>query len=311
MSGSEKERKCELCVDYPDEVSIGVKGEKGRKEFLFDQCFTPAASQSEVFEDASHLIQSAFDGFNVCIFAYGQSGSGKTFTMVGPPSLPGLTPRAIGNIFDNKAALKGKSIVTITVYMAELYNDGLIDLLWKHDQIEQGLHDHEPPRLDIKKDSKGMVFIKGIVTKEVNSVEETMTVFNAGNKARHISSTGLNSESSRSHLVFAVLIENKDLMTHKTSLGKLSLVDLAGSESVGKTGATKERLKEAQSINKSLSALGDVISSLSTGQKFIPYRNNKLTMLLSDGLGGNAKTLMFVNLSPADVSFFFNLRFEI
>mgnify|MGYP001382882997 CR=1 FL=1 len=139
MSGSEKERKCEICVDYPDEVSIGVLGEKGRKEFLFDQCFTPKASQEEVFEDASHLIQSAFDGFNVCIFAYGQSGSGKTFTMVGPAELPGLTPRAIGNIFDNKAALKGKSQVTVTCYMAELYNDGLVDLLWRHDQITNNI----------------------------------------------------------------------------------------------------------------------------------------------------------------------------
>jgi hypothetical protein len=303
MSSSEKERKCEICVDYPDEVSIGVLGEKGRKEFLFDQCFTPSATQDEVFEDASHLIQSAFDGFNVCIFAYGQSGSGKTFTMVGPPELPGLTPRAIGNIFDNKAALKGKSEVTVTCYMAELYNDGLVDLLWKYDQHVNNKHDKDPPRLDIKKDSKGMVFIKGIVTKEVHSVQDAMDTFYAGNKARHVGSTNLNAESSRSHLVFALLIENKDLMTHKVSLGKLSLVDLAGSESVGKTGATKERLKEAQSINKSLSALGDVISCLSTGQKFIPYRNNKLTMLLSDGLGGNAKTLMFVNLSPADVSF--------
>ena len=146
-----------------------------------------------------------------------------------------------------------------------------------------------------------MVFIKGIVTKEINSVDEAMEVFSLGNKARHVGSTKMNAESSRSHLIFAILIENKDLTTHKTSLGKLSLVDLAGSERVGKTGATKERLKEAQSINKSLSALGDVISSLSTA-KFIPHRNNKLTQLLSDGLGGNAKTLMFVNLSPADVS---------
>ena len=114
-----------------------------------------------------------------------------------------------------------------------------------------------------------MVFIKGIVTKEINSVDEAMEVFSLGNKARHVGSTKMNAESSRSHLIFAILIENKDLTTHKTSLGKLSLVDLAGSERVGKTGATKERLKEAQSINKSLSALGDVISSLSTGAKFI------------------------------------------
>jgi hypothetical protein len=220
--------------------------------------------------------------------------------MVGPPGLPGLTPRAIGNIFDNKAALAGKAEVTVTCYMAELYNDKLVDLLWVHEQKKLKKKSTDPPRLDIKKDSKGMVFIKGIVTKEISSVEDAMDVFSHGNKARHIGSTKMNSESSRSHLIFAILIENKDLTTHKTSLGKLSLVDLAGSESVGKTGATKERLKEAQSINKSLSALGDVISALSTGAKFIPYRNNKLTQMLSDGLGGNAKTLMFVNLSPAD-----------
>eukprot|EP00946_MAST-07B_sp_MAST-7B-sp1_P001059 g1059.t1 len=222
--------------------------------------------------------------------------------MVGPPELPGLTPRAIGNIFDNKAALQGKAEVNVTCYMAELYNDKLVDLLWVHEQKLNKKKVSDPPRLDIKKDSKGMVFIKGIVTKEINSVDEAMEVFSLGNKARHVGSTKMNSESSRSHLIFAILIENKDLTTHKTSLGKLSLVDLAGSERVGKTGATKERLKEAQSINKSLSALGDVISSLSTGAKFIPYRNNKLTQLLSDGLGGNAKTLMFVNLSPADTT---------
>ena len=110
----------------------------------------------------------------------------------------------------------------------------------------------------------------------------------------------MNAESSRSHLVFSVLIEYTDLMNKKTNTGKLTLVDLAGSERVGKTGATADRLKEAQSINKSLSALGDVISALSTNQKFIPYRNNILTQLMSDSLGGNAKTLMFVNISPAD-----------
>ena len=145
-----------------------------------------------------------------------------------------------------------------------------------------------------------MVFVKGIQIAEANSAEELMELFNTGNNARHVGATKMNAESSRSHLIFSIIIENHDHTTGKTNVGKLPLVDLAGSERVGKTGATKERLKEAQSINTSLSALGDVISALSTGAKFIPYRNNKLTMLLADGLGGNAKTLMFVNLSPAD-----------
>merc|ERR1719498_323057 len=116
---------------------------------------------------------------------------------------------------------------------------------------------------------------------------------------RHVGATKMNAESSRSHSIFSILVEvyNK---TTKTSVGKLSLVDLAGSERADKTGATAERLKEAQSINKTLSALGDVISALSNNEKFIPYRNNKLTQLMQDSLGGNAKTLMFVNISPAD-----------
>ena len=115
---------------------------------------------------------------------------------------------------------------------------------------------------------------------------------------RHVRATKMNAGSSRSHLIFGVLIENKDLNTKKTSVGKLSLVDLAGSERADKTGATAERLKEAQSINKSLSALGNVISALSTNAKFIPYRDNKLTQVMSDSLGGNAKTRVIATLSP-------------
>jgi hypothetical protein len=110
----------------------------------------------------------------------------------------------------------------------------------------------------------------------------------------------MNAASSRSHSVFAIMVETIDSVTKKTITGKMSLVDLAGSERADKTGAGAERLKEAQNINKSLSALGDVIAALSEGEKFIPYRNNKLTQLMQDSLGGNAKTLMFVNFSPAD-----------
>ena len=127
-----------------------------------------------------------------------------------------------------------------------------------------------------------------------------MTLFHTGNKERHTGATKMNAESSRSHSIFAILIESYDKTTKRTTYGKLSLVDLAGSERADKTGATADRLKEGMAINKSLSALGDVMAALSEGEKFIPYRNNKLTQVMQDSLGGNAKTLMFVNISPAD-----------
>ena len=138
------------------------------------------------------------------------------------------------------------------------------------------------------------------MVKTVESEGDLAQLFESGNAMRHVGATKMNSESSRSHSIFAIMVEVYHKATKKTSFGKLSLIDLAGSERAGKTGATKEQLKEAMSINKSLSALGDVFNALSSGEKFIPYRNNKLTQLMQDSLGGNAKTLMFVNLSPAD-----------
>jgi len=154
--------------------------------------------------------------------------------------------------------------------------------------------------MEIKKDKAGLVFVRGAMVKEASSVDELQTYFDNGSKNRHVASTKMNAESSRSHLILSVIIEATNKTNGQVNRGKLSLVDLAGSERVGKTGASAETLKEANSINKSLAALGDVISALSSDQQFIPYRNNKLTMLMQDSLGGNAKTLMFVNISPAD-----------
>ena len=129
--------------------------------------------------------------------------------------------------------------------------------------------------------------------------ERIMDVFKAGNKKRKVGSTKMNAASSRSHSILSIVVESTN-PSGKAFFGKLSLIDLAGSERSKKTGATKQQLKEANSINKSLSALGDVIGALTTGADFVPYRNNKLTQLMQDSLGGNAKTLMFVNFSPAD-----------
>ncbi|EGZ09282.1 hypothetical protein PHYSODRAFT_525084 [Phytophthora sojae] len=296
MSGSENERGCAPCVKFIDEFSLEVSGgNRAAKTFAYDQVFSPASTQVQVFEDTKNLLQSAVDGYNVCIFAYGQTGSGKTFTMTGSEGDPGLSPRAIHHLFALAEEGKANFTVSFQATMLELYNDSLIDLF--HLMEGGGAHDI---KLEIKKNDKGMVVVQNATLKKCTSPEQTLRLFEAANKKRQVGATKMNAESSRSHSIFSLLVESYNKTTKATTIGKLSLVDLAGSERAGKTGATAERLKEAQAINKSLSALGDVISALSTNEKFIPYRNNKLTQLMQDSLGGNAKTLMFVNISPAD-----------
>lgn len=145
--------------------------------------------------------------------------------------------------------------------------------------------------------------VEGAIERLCKDANDLMTAIEDGSTRRQTASTLMNSESSRSHLVMGIVLEVTNLTTNVTTVGKLSLVDLAGSERVGKTGAEGDRMEEAKAINKSLSALGDVIGALTSGQKHVPYRNHKLTMLLSDSLGGNAKTLMFVNVSPVDYNF--------
>ncbi|KAJ8304782.1 hypothetical protein KUTeg_018365 [Tegillarca granosa] len=196
-------------------------------------------------------------------------------------------------IFEDTHEQKNKYTIVVQAYMLELYNDKLIDLFAK-----PGTSDEE--KMEIKKDKRGLVYVQGSVIKDAHNAKELMALFEEGSKNRHTASTKMNQESSRSHLVIGITMESTNKTTGQVLKGKLSLVDLAGSERVGKTGATADQLKEAMSINKSLSALGDVISALSSEQQFIPYRNNKLTMLMQDSMGGNAKTLMFVNISPAD-----------
>ncbi|XP_028399082.1 kinectin-like [Dendronephthya gigantea] len=294
LSGSELERGNHSVIKSPDEYSISVETARGPKEFQFDQIFTEESTQEKVFEDTFNLVQSAVDGYNVCIFAYGQTGSGKTFTMIGDKDqkFPGIAPRAMERIFAVINENKGKFAFKVSVYMLELYNDRLIDLLAENSNTDA--------KLDIKKDKKGLVFVHGANVLDAADAQSLYGIFEKGSENRHVASTKMNSESSRSHLVLSIIIESTNKTTGSVLKGKLSLVDLAGSERASKTQASAEQLKEAQSINKSLSALGDVISALSSEQQFIPYRNNKLTMLMQDSLGGNAKTLMFVNISPAD-----------
>ncbi|XP_022859794.1 kinesin-like protein KIN-14E [Olea europaea var. sylvestris] len=293
LSGKEISEKERSVLTNVDEFTVEHMWRDDKvKQHMYDHVFDGAATQEDIFEDTKYLVQSAVDGYNVCIFAYGQTGSGKTFTIYGSESNPGLTPRAISELFRILKRDSNKFSFTLKAYMLELYQDTLIDLLLpKH---------AKRLKLDIKKDSKGMVAVENVTVVSISSYDELRTIIQRGSEQRHTTGTLMNEQSSRSHLILSVVIESTNLQTQSVARGKLSFVDLAGSERVKKSGSSGGQLKEAQSINKSLSALGDVIGALSSGNQHIPYRNHKLTMLMSDSLGGNAKTLMFVNISPAE-----------
>ncbi|XP_071735356.1 kinesin-like protein KIN-14E isoform X1 [Rutidosis leptorrhynchoides] len=287
---SDKEKSVLTSVD---EFTVQHLGRDDKpKQHCYDRVFDGGATQEDVFNDTRYLVQSAVDGYNVCIFAYGQTGSGKTFTIYGSDKNPGLTPLATSELFKILRRNSNKFNFSLKAYMLELYQDTLVDLLASK-QAKRA-------KLEIKKDSKGMVTVDNATVIPISTYDDLKSIIQRGTDQRHTTETLMNEESSRSHLILSIIIESTNLQTQSIARGKLSFVDLAGSERVKKSGSSGNQLKEAQSINKSLSALGDVISALSSGNQHIPYRNHKLTMLMSDSLGGNAKTLMFVNISPAE-----------
>nr|KAJ3415952.1 kinesin-like nuclear fusion protein [Polyrhizophydium stewartii] len=267
--------------------------------FTFDKVFQPSAKQADVFEEISQLVQSALDGYNVCIFAYGQTGSGKTFTMEGPSKVSGpddpdngMIPRAVQQIFLSAERLKAKGWeYTMEGQFLEIYNETIRDLLTADDGSKKHdiRHDH----------AKGRTTVTDVVNAVVKSPKEVFALLRKAGENRAVASTNCNERSSRSHSVFTLRLSGTNALTGDTSEGVLNLIDLAGSERLASSGSTGERLKETQAINKSLSSLGDVIFALSNKEAHIPYRNSKLTYLLQNSLGGNSKTLMFVNISPA------------
>lgn len=231
-------------------------------------------------------------------------GSGKTYTMFGPDdptneTQMGLAPRVAQEIFKKLQERSSSNDVEVTVSMLELYNDKLQDLLVSTKTPAEGYSELKI-RL-AEHTSTGLVEVEGAKIKSATNSRELLDIFHRGSQGRTSSSTKMNAESSRSHMITSVVISLTNRRTGKSVHGKLTLVDLAGSERVSKSGADGHQLKEAQSINKSLSALGDVIGALTTGgRQHIPYRNHPLTMLMSDSIGGNAKTLMFLCCSPAE-----------
>lgn len=284
-------------VDFIEEGTISIstpsKHGKSQKTFNFNKVFGPSATQAEVFSDTQPLIRSVLDGYNVCIFAYGQTGSGKTFTMSGPKNLTeegqGVNYRALGDLFLLAEQRRNTFRYEVFVQMIEIYNEQVRDLL-----VADGLN----KRLEIRNSSQTGLNVPDASLIRVTSTSDVIELMNLGHKNRAVGATALNDRSSRSHSCVTVHVQGVDLTTGNVLRGCMHLVDLAGSERVDKSEVTGDRLKEAQHINKSLSALGDVISSLAQKNSHVPYRNSKLTQLLQDSLGGQAKTLMFVHISP-------------
>lgn len=293
-------------ITYPDdevdskEVEVMGPEEKSslgnittkKYPFAFDRVFGPRSKNQDIFEEISQLVQSALDGYNVCIFCYGQTGSGKTYTM---SAGDGMIPLAVNQIYDTAKSLEEKGWkYKMEGSFIEVYNEVLNDLLGKADEFDKKKH-------EIKHDlQKGKTIITDITTVDLDSSGKVDSILQRASSNRSVASTKANERSSRSHSVFILKLIGENSVTGEKSEGTLNLVDLAGSERLAHSGATGERLKETQSINKSLSCLGDVIGALGQGKEggHIPYRNSKLTYLLQNSLGGNSKTLMFVMISP-------------
>ncbi|XP_039061009.1 LOW QUALITY PROTEIN: kinesin-like protein KIN-14P [Hibiscus syriacus] len=269
-------------------------GKEGNKTFKFNKVFCPTATQAEVFSDIQPFIQSVVDGYNVCIFAYGQTGSGKTYTMTGPNNATeedwGVNYRALNSLFKISQSRRTTIEYEVGVQMIEIYNDQVRDLLIaKGSGKKMGVTSISQPN--------GLA-VPDASMHPVLSTSDVIDLIDVGLKNITVSATAINERSSRSHSIVTVHVRAKDLKLGNCLYGNLHLVDLAGSERVDRSEVTGSALKEAQHINKSLSALGDVIFSLAQKGAYVPYRNSKLTQVLQSSLGGQAKTLMFVQLNP-------------
>ncbi|KAM6462918.1 kinesin-like protein KIF3C isoform 2-T2 [Liasis olivaceus] len=270
------------------------------KTFTFDAVYDATSKQADLYDETVRpLIDSVLQGFNGTIFAYGQTGTGKTYTMQGiwaDPEKRGVIPISFEHIFTHISRSQNQQYLVRASYL-EIYQEEIRDLLAK-DQSK---------KMELKENPETGVYIKDLSSFVTKNVKEIEHVMNLGNQTRSVGSTNMNEYSSRSHAIFVITVEcsetGPDGEDH-IRVGKLNLVDLAGSERQSKMGAQGERPKEASKINLSLSALGNVISALVDGKStHIPYRDSKLTRLLQDSLGGNAKTIMVATLGPASHSY--------
>uniref|UniRef100_A0A914UIK8 Kinesin-like protein n=1 Tax=Plectus sambesii TaxID=2011161 RepID=A0A914UIK8_9BILA len=289
---------------YTDRGVVELKNPKEvgdpPKSFTFDAIYDWNSRQQDLYDETfRELVDSVLAGFNGTIFAYGQTGTGKTFTMEGvrdDPEKRGVIPNSFDHIFQHIARSQNQQYLVRASYL-EIYQEEIRDLLNKDSKT----------RLELKERPDVGVYVKDLSSFVTKSVEEIQHVMTVGHANRSTGRTNMNEHSSRSHAIFMITIECSELGADGKShirVGRLNLVDLAGSERQSKTGAQGQRFKEATKINLSLSALGNVISALVDGKStHVPYRDSKLTRLLQDSLGGNSKTVMVANVGPASYNF--------
>uniref|UniRef100_A0A2A4K1Y7 Kinesin-like protein n=1 Tax=Heliothis virescens TaxID=7102 RepID=A0A2A4K1Y7_HELVI len=296
LSDREKNEGFEEVVKvWPERGAVQVYNPKGQdKMFTYDAAYDASADTQTMYDEMVRpLVASVLDGFNGCVFAYGQTGTGKTHTMEGTPDHEGIIPRAFRHIWahiENSASPDVTHLVSCSYI--ELYLEDVRDLLSK-----------DCKKLTIRGQELNGFYIPEMTSVVCKSAAEMVRVMRAGNRNRAAGRTDMNEHSSRSHAVFLVTVETAHRKTNRIRVGKLNLVDLAGSERQRKTGASAERLREASRINQALSSLGNVISALAESSPHVPYRDSKLTRILQDSLGGNSKTIMIANIGPASYNY--------
>lgn len=298
------------CNENKREVTVlqGLANKQVDRVFTFDKVFGPKAQQRSIYDQAiSPIVCEMLEGFNCTVFAYGQTGTGKTYTMEGGmrnkggelPVEAGVIPRAVRQIFDTLEAQNADYSMKVT--FLELYNEEITDLLAPEDN-SKSTEDRQKKPISLMEDGKGSVVVRGLEEEAVYSANDIYNLLERGAARRRTADTLLNKRSSRSHSVFTITVHIKEKAVGDEELikcGKLNLVDLAGSENISRSGARELRAREAGEINKSLLTLGRVINTLVEHSLHIPYRDSKLTRLLRDSLGGKTKTCIIATISPS------------
>jgi kinesin family protein 5 len=282
---------------------------EGSGSFTYDKIFPMDSLQTDIFDfSVRPTVDDILNGYNGTVFAYGQTGAGKSYTMMGSDidddEGKGIIPRIVEQIFASILTSPSNIEYTVRVSYMEIYMERIRDLLVPQND-----------NLPVHEEKSRGVYVKGLLEVYVSSVQEVYEVMRRGGTARAVAATNMNQESSRSHSIFVITVTQKNLETGSAKSGQLFLVDLAGSEKVGKTGASGQTLEEAKKINKSLSALGMVINALTDGKSsHVPYRDSKLTRILQESLGGNSRTTLVINCSPSsynDAETISTLRFGV
>ena len=315
LVAKERLERARECLAYPSPTTV-ILGKN--RAFHFDEVFTPTSEQTAVYDNlVAPLVDACFDGYNATVLAYGQTGSGKTYTM-GSAALSaladdevGVIPRVIQDIFAGIERRKGKSECTVRCAFLEVHNEEVRDLL--HPDVTT-------KKISVRERADGAIVVSGIRECETKSANEMVRLLENGAVSRTTGGTKMNEQSSRSHAIFTVILEQRHLTREAQrkhrgafSSAKFHLVDLAGSERNKRTGASGHRFKESININSGLLALGNVINAIADDQErrtqglgprhlHVPYRDSKLTRLLQDSLGGNARTCMIACISPADAN---------